>query len=176
MNEAIPNYYFYRAADITPNFLKSIGIEAVGIDLDNTTVFDMTFNPLPGVKEWLKSLKDAGLKLVIISNTNNLRARIISREFSIKCFALARKPSPKKILAGLNYTGVSPDKFAFIGDQLFYDIAAANRAGVVSIKVDPTAPEILFASKFRRRREKEREFMELYKDEYPEMRGLNDEY
>ena len=123
-----------------------------------------------------KSLKDAGLKLVIISNTNNLRARIISREFSIKCFALARKPSPKKIIAGLNYTGVSPDRFAFIGDQLFYDIAAANRAGVVSIKVDPTAPEILFASKFRRRREKEREFMELYKDEYPEMRGLNDEY
>lgn len=176
MNEAIPNYYFYRAADITPNFLKSIGIEAVGIDLDNTTVFDMTFTPLPGVKDWLASLKDAGLKLVIISNTNNLRAKIISREFSIKCFALARKPSPKKILAAVNYTGVAPGKFAFIGDQLFYDIAAANRAGVVSIKVDPTAPEILFASKFRRRREKERGFIELYKDEYPKMRGLNDEY
>lgn len=176
MHEAIPNYYFYRAADVSAKFLKSIGIEAVGIDLDNTAVFDMTPTPLPGVKEWLQSLRDAGFKLVFISNTNNLRAKFISRKFSIKCFALARKPSPKKILAGLNYTGVSPDKFAFIGDQLFYDIVAANRAGVVSIKVDPTSPEILFASKFRRRREKEREFIKLYKDEYPKMRGLNDEY
>ncbi len=176
MNEAIPNYYFHRAADITPGFLNSIGVEAVGIDLDNTAVFDMTPTPLPGVKEWLNSLREAGFRLVFISNTNNLRAKFIGRKFKIKSFALARKPSPKKILAGLNYTGVSPDKFAFIGDQLFYDIAAANRAGVISIKVDPTAPEILFASKFKRRREKEREFIELYKNEYPKMRGLNDEY
>lgn len=176
MHEAIPDYYFFRAADITPEFIKKHGIQAVGIDLDNTMVFDMTATPLPGVKEWIRSLRDAGIPAVIITNAQTLRSNIAGKKFGLKSFPLARKPKIKKILAGAQYLDCPIEKFALIGDQLFYDVAGANRAGAISIKVDPSAPEIFFAGKFRRRREKERLFIEDHADVFPKMRGLNDEY
>lgn len=176
MHEAIPDYYFYRAADITPEFLKQNGIQAVGIDLDNTMVFDMTATPLPGVTQWVKSLKEAGIPAVIITNAQTLRSNIAGKKFGLKSFALARKPKTNKIIAGAEYLGCPIERFALIGDQLFYDVAGANRAGAVSIKVDPSAPEIFFAGKFRRRREKERLFIEDHADVFPAMRGLNNEY
>lgn len=176
MHEAIPDFYFFRAADITPEFIKKNGIQAVGIDLDNTTVFDMTATPLPGVTEWIKSLKDAGISAVIITNAQTLRSNIVGKKFGLKSFSLAKKPKIKKILAGAQYLDCPIEKFALIGDQLFYDVAGANRAGAISIKVDPSAPEIFFAGKFRRRREKERLFIEDHADSFPKMRGPNDEY
>ena len=57
-----PDYIFPRFTDITPDFLLSLGIRALVIDVDNTLA--PYEQPLPDEKTllWFKALKDNGSK------------------------------------------------------------------------------------------------------------------
>ena len=160
IDNAIPDFFFKKLTDITADDLKAMGVKTIAIDLDNTAVKDSSYRVSPNVRAWARKMKKEGIKPVIVSNTFIHRAMWISYRLGFIPFvAPANKPSvlPLKIAAKLTHTDIH--SLAMAGDRLFTDILAANRAGAVSIRVEPIADEILFASRFRRIRQQEKQYL-----------------
>ena len=65
-----PDAYFKRVEDIDIEFLNKNKIKALLLDVDNTLV-DYTKKMTESVKKWAKNLKGQGVKLYILSNTND---------------------------------------------------------------------------------------------------------
>ena len=65
-----PNAYFNKIENITIEFLKKNKIKALLLDVDNTLV-DYSKKMTKEVKTWVKDLKGQGVKMYILSNTND---------------------------------------------------------------------------------------------------------
>ena len=65
-----PKAYFNNIKDVSIEFLQSHNIKGLLIDVDNTLI-DYNKNILFGVKEWIDNMDKEGIKLCILSNTNN---------------------------------------------------------------------------------------------------------
>ena len=89
---ALPSYCFDRITDIPIEFLKRNGVKAIGIDLDNTTVYDSTFKIIDGVTDWLKNVSENGIKIFIITNTYRYRTKKISEKMNCPYYAKENKP------------------------------------------------------------------------------------
>ena len=137
-----PDCRFEKITDITPDDLKEIGAEAVAIDIDNTSTYNASLYIHSAVRKWVKMIRAAGYPVMIVTNTLNLRAKLISKELgNIPFYAEAHKPEPKGIFRASEKLGVPTDKIAMIGDKLSADILAANRSGAKGIKVKPMKRE-----------------------------------
>ena len=64
-----PEAYFDNVLQIDVPFLQSNGLSGLILDVDNTLI-DLDKKMLPGTIEWANSLKSAGIKLCILSNSN----------------------------------------------------------------------------------------------------------
>ena len=134
----IPNYSFRGIIDVSTEFIKSLGVRFLMLDLDNTVATYSEHTPSDSIAQWVSSMKDCGVELCIVSNsTRKGRVDAIAENLGIEFIMGASKPSPKGILRAMNSAGVSAADSAFIGDQIFTDALAANRAGIVSIVVRP---------------------------------------
>lgn len=148
-----PQYRFERITQITPEDLNNMGVKGVAVDIDNTTAHDYTDIPLDGVAEWVESIKQAGFKVIVLSNGENERAKRFSKLIGdIGFVAVACKPLVFAYKKAQRKLGVLPKQMAMIGDQLFTDILGANAAGWVSIYVKPFAEEKRNVKSFQRRR------------------------
>lgn len=157
---ATPAFFVEKITDIKPVHLKNMGVEVVCIDLDNTTVYDSSLHSIEGVKDWVKSMKDAGLRVIILTNTFELRAKYFAHEFGrLEYVAMAHKPSLRGFKKVQELTALPPEKIAMIGDQLFTDVQGANEAGMVSIKVRMKQDEILLANHWHRVRKREKKYL-----------------
>lgn len=136
-NHKEPDYSFESVNDITPEVLQSIGAEAVAIDLDDTMVKNMSYSMPHKSREWVKSLKKKGIKVIIVSNTFVFRALYLSSKIGYVPFVpLAGKPLPFALQIASEILHINMDKIAMIGDKFDKDIISANRAGAISIKVE----------------------------------------
>ncbi len=160
---SLPQYFFDSMTDITPEDIFRMGGNAVGIDLDNTSVYDSTLKLFSGVREWLKSIQTAGIPVVIVTNTYNIRAKIIAKKMGgLPYIANAAKPDTECFRRATEITKTDVSKFVMIGDQLFTDVQGANNAGAISVRVKYKKREILALFHFIRIRKLE----ELYLDYY----------
>ena len=160
-SNSTPAYFYDSITDITPEDIFSMGGKAVGIDLDNTCVYDSTDTLFHGVKDWLQSMHENGIPVIIITNTYNFRAKVISRLMgNLPYIADANKPSPACFLKAAEMTGVNLSEFVMIGDQLFTDIQGANNAGAVSVRVKYKKREIMMWPYFLMIRRRERLYLE----------------
>lgn len=158
---AVPDYFFDKVTDITVEDVKKMNVNTLAVDLDNTLVVDASYRVSDKIREWVRGMKNAGVSVVIVSNTFIHRSVLLSLKLGgLPFVAPARKPSalPLKIAAKLAGTDIG--SVAMIGDRLFTDVLSANRAGAVSVKVEPIKDEVLFASRFRRIRKKEKKYLE----------------
>lgn len=159
-DNALPDFRFNRLTDIEPADVKAMGVKALAVDLDNTAVKDSSYRMIESTRAWADKMKEAGIPIIVVSNTFLFRALWLSYKmgkvpfvpFSFKPFVPALK-----IAAWL--AGTEIGSLAMIGDQLFTDVLCANRAGAVSVKVEPMEDEILFASHFRKVRKKEEKYL-----------------
>ncbi|MBR1810640.1 MAG: HAD-IIIA family hydrolase [Clostridia bacterium] len=170
MCNATPRYIYESVTCVSPAELSAMGAQAVGIDLDNTTVYDSTFTPRKGVKEWLKSVKAAGFPVIIVSNTNRPRAWVIAKMFRLPYFAMSKKPRTKNVVRAAEFLHVPIENFAMIGDQLFADVQAANDCGAISVWVRPFMKEKLFPRYFQKIRDREREYCNEHHIAYKEIK------
>ena len=132
-----PDAYFKRVEDITIEFLNKNKIKALLLDVDNTLV-DHTKKMTEDVIKWAKELKGQGVKLYILSNTND-KAKIegIVEKLDIKYQLFAMKPLKigfKKALKELNEKN---ENIAIVGDQIFTDIIGGSRCHIYTILVEP---------------------------------------
>ena len=160
-SNSVPQYFFDSITDIKPSDISGMAGKAVGIDLDNTTVYDSTLKLFPGVKSWLKEIKEAGFPVVIVTNTYNIRAKILAKKMgNLPFIANADKPDTECFRTACKLTGVEMNEFVMIGDQLFTDIQGANEAGAVSVKVRYKTRELLALFHFLAIRKKEKIYLE----------------
>ncbi len=117
--------------------LASSGYQLVLLDIDNTLVMHGTRIADDFSKRILLKIQNAGLKPYIISNAKFSRAKTFSESLGVPFQGLSGKPSPKGILRALQATDCQAQHAVMIGDQLFTDVIAANRAKVLSILVLP---------------------------------------
>lgn len=134
---------------ITPQVLTQHGVSLLLLDLDNTLSTYSDSLPTEQVLNWMNALQDAGISLYIISN-NRCQNRIenYAAACGIPCVHKAGKPSPKSLHKAMEEMGKTPSQTALMGDQIFTDGLAANRAGALSIVVVPLEFNNLFY-KFR---------------------------
>jgi len=103
-----------------------------------------------GLREMLASLRDAGLRLGIVSNTfvpSEVLDRHLDRERLLEylpvrvysCDAGIRKPDPQVFRIALQRAGLEADETIFVGDSPQADAAGARRAGMISVLKDPDA-------------------------------------
>jgi len=133
-----PQHSFQEITDISPGFLERHGIKLLMLDLDNTIAAYGEHSPSDTVVRWTEELKIHGIELYIVSNSvRKRRVASIAEMLGVGAVMAARKPSRKGILKAIAETGFPPESSALVGDQVFTDTLAANRAGIVSIIVKP---------------------------------------
>ena len=134
----LPRYSFRELTDIPPDFLGRLGIRFLMIDLDNTIAAYDEHAPSDRVSRWAVEMRRRGITMHIVSNsTREDRVRAFSGALGVGYVARARKPSPDGLLEAMATAGFGAAESALIGDQVFTDVIAANRAGIISMIVRP---------------------------------------
>ena len=87
-----PKYYCDRITDISPEFLKENNIKGLLLDVDNT-LLDTDKKMVEGLEDWHKKITDAGIKTIIVSNSNKKeKLEFISGKLNISFIHSIRSP------------------------------------------------------------------------------------
>lgn len=149
-----PYKMFYRATDITPEFLHTIGIKGLALDADNTLSEHHSQTAHDGIEGWLRNMESEGIKLMMVSNARARRVVPFANKLGLKFTSTALKPLPFGFWRAAKNMNIKPKELAAVGDQLFTDIMGANLAGVKPLLVTPIKEEDGASFKLRRRLEK----------------------
>lgn len=132
-----PNAHFNKVEEITVEFLQENEIKALILDIDNTLI-DYKQHLSENVINWAEELKSKGIKLYILSNTNNKeKVEKVSKKLDIPYFNLAQKPLKKGFLKTQKALNEKSENIGVIGDQIFTDIIGGNRCNMFTILVEP---------------------------------------
>ena len=133
----VPDYYFEKFSDASAEFLSSIGVKGIVLDIDNT--LEPYENPTPSAPllAWFDSLANAGIKAAFVSTTNATRVELFNKNLGFPAYFKAGKPFKKNVLRALSDMGVSADKSILMGDQVFTDVWAARNSGLRAILLPP---------------------------------------
>ena len=146
----VPEYRFERFNDVTVDFLLSIGVKGVLLDIDNT--MEPYEHPLPGdhVVAWLNSLHNAGIKTAIVSNNEWERVNLFNKDLAMPAYAKAGKPFKKNLIRAMGDIKTDREHTVFIGDQILTDVWAAHNAGIRAILVPPINDKKDLFTRFKR--------------------------
>lgn len=149
-----PDLIIDSAPDATPALLQSMGVAAVMVDVDDTLIASNARDISSRARQWLASLEQAGLPVLLLSNGERDRVEHCCRELGVDGLHLAGKPFFWAFKRGLRRLGKPAGETAMIGDQIFTDVVGANLAGMVSILVRPLSPGKLLHTRVARRFER----------------------
>lgn len=149
-----PSYTFCAYFHVTPAFLKEQGIRVLLLDIDNTLA--PYEQPLPDarLKNWLDSLKAAGISVAFLSNNHAERVELFNKELGLPCRYNAHKPLTRRAKKLFLSLGGTKKTTAFMGDQIFTDVLCARLAGATAILVPPIWDRRDCGTRFKRRLEK----------------------
>ena len=150
----VPDYKFATFNEASAEFLLSIGVKGLILDVDNT--LEPYENPVPGehVLKWFSELSAAGIKCAIVSNNGKERIDKFNESLGLTAYSKAKKPFKKNVLLALKDIGVSKNEAALMGDQVFTDVWAARNAGIKAILVPPINDKRDIFTRFKRLLEK----------------------
>lgn len=132
-----PDYMFRSFDEVTPEFLRSIGINALLIDIDNTLAPYEQPDADERIINWVKTLSDAGIKAALISNNHPPRVERFNKKLGLIAYADCGKPKSRMLLIAMEQMGSTISDTAGLGDQILTDTAAAHNLGLPSIIVPP---------------------------------------
>ncbi|MBQ6986093.1 MAG: YqeG family HAD IIIA-type phosphatase [Oscillibacter sp.] len=134
----IPARLYEHYTDLTPEVLAGLGVTLLLSDLDFTLAPKRVRRPDERLRGWIANLHAHGITLMIVSNNRSgRRVREFCAELGVPYQGHAGKPSTRGIRAAMSRAGASRDNTAMLGDKLLTDVLAANRAGVLSLMVEP---------------------------------------
>ena len=146
----IPDYYFDTFDMATPDFLLSIGVKGIILDVDNTLEPYENAKPSEKVLQWFSELNRHGISAAIVSNNNEKRIATFNEGLCIPAFPKAGKPFAKNVLRALDAMGINKSEAVFMGDQIFTDVWAAHNAGIRAILVPPINDKKDILTRFKR--------------------------
>ncbi len=145
-----PKGYFTKVEDISIEYLLKNKIKVLILDVDNTLI-DYYKNLSETTIKWAKDLKGQGMKLYILSNTNNReKVENVANKLDVPYKNFAMKPLKRGFKKIQKELQVENEKIAVIGDQLFTDILGGNRCKMFTILVDPINPKDYWYTAWKR--------------------------
>lgn len=132
-----PQRIFSRVTDITPALLARLGVRGILLDIDGTIA--PTHTPLPPqeVRDWLDTLKQAGILVYILSNNRHeARVRTLAQALDLPWQWHAGKPKKAGFDRAFSDTGLRPEELAVVGDQIYTDMWGARRNGCRALMVE----------------------------------------
>lgn len=149
-----PDFYLNNILDITIPFLKENHIQGLILDVDNTLI-DFDRNLLKGAENWVQMLKENGIKLCILSNSNQKeKVEKVATKLQIPYFYFAKKPLKSGFKKAKETLELENKQIAAVGDQIFTDVIGANRSNMISILVKPIGEKDIWITKIKRPLEK----------------------
>jgi HAD superfamily phosphatase (TIGR01668 family) len=154
LKSLLPNDYVKTVHDIPLEELKQQGIKGIITDLDNTLVEWDRPEATPEVKEWFQQVKDAGMKLTIVSNNSEKRVRSFAAPVQVNFIHSAKKPMTKAFVEACKQMNILVSEAVVVGDQIFTDVLGGNRANIHTILVVPVTDTDGVFTRFNRRMER----------------------
>lgn len=145
-----PKEYLNNILEINMDLLQKNNVKALILDVDNTLI-DFYRNILEGTEKWCEELKKQGIKMCILSNSNQKeKVEYVAKKLDLPYFNLATKPLKRGFKKAQKLLDVPNENIAVIGDQIFTDIIGANRCKMIPILVKPLAQKDIFITKLKR--------------------------
>ena len=149
-----PKEYFNSVKDITIEFLKENNIKGLILDVDNTLI-SLDKKMPEGISNWAKKLKEQGIKLCILSNSNKIeKVEAVAKIIEVPYIFFGKKPLKSGFIRAKEILKLQNENIAVVGDQIFTDIIGANRCNMFSILVKPIEEKDYLITKIKRPIEK----------------------
>jgi HAD superfamily phosphatase (TIGR01668 family) len=136
-----PFAVFRSVWDIPAEFFIKNGIRAVLLDIDNTLSTHNAQTPFPPAVLWIKKMKTAGIRLILVSNNHPPRIIPFAKKVGLPFVSDAKKPLSSGYRRALARLRLKKSEVCAVGDQIFTDIIGANLFGIKSVFVFPKEPE-----------------------------------
>lgn len=149
-----PTRAYKTILDVTPEVLREMNVTALILDIDNTMTTHDNPTPLEGLFEWLDSMRENDIKMMIVSNNHVPRVTPFAELLGLDFIPEGAKPLPVGYKKAAQKMGVPKKNICTIGDQLFTDILGAKLFGIKSILVIPIEPEKTLFFRIKRAAEK----------------------
>ena len=157
----MPDYIFGKTSNITPEFLKNLGIKHLLLDVDNTLTTHGNPEPAQGIEEWIKTMQENGIKLIITSNNYRRRVEPFAKKIGLDFISFSAKPLPIGFIRAMKRLGGTTKNTVVVGDQIFTDIIGAHILGMKAIMTLAILEEDGIGFKIKRKFEKK--YIDLYK-------------
>lgn len=149
-----PDIYIENVKSINIELLEKYEIKGLILDIDNTLI-DYDKNMLDGAKKWCDDLKEKGIKMCILSNTNKVyKVEKVAKILELKYEYFAHKPSKKGFNKAKKLLNLEPQNIATVGDQIFTDVWGGRRSKMKTILTKPIDSRDILITKFKRPFEK----------------------
>lgn len=145
-----PNEYFKKVSDISYEYLVKNKIKGLILDVDNTLI-DYYKNMSEDTLKWASKLKNKGIKMCILSNSNKVeKVKEVAKKLDLEYIYFGMKPFKKGFIKAQNILNLNADNIAVVGDQIFTDVIGANRMKMHSILVEPIEEKDIFITLIKR--------------------------
>ncbi len=156
-----------RIQYVTPDDLRSLGVEGILLDVDNTLTKFHSQELSDEVADWLKMMQNEGFKMTVVSNGFAKRVLPFTNKIGLDAVSLSCKPSPIGFWRGAKRLGLPLKKCIAIGDQVFTDVLGSKLAGVkmlllMPIELERDRPTIMLKRHF------EKGILRRFRQKHPE--------
>lgn len=145
-----PHHHLPSVLDLSPDWLQSLAIDGLLLDVDCTLKDHGQAEVPPAVIDWLDRLRGERMPLALVSNGKGRRIGPLASALDLPFVAMAGKPLPFGLWTAARRLGLKPSRSAIVGDQLFTDVLAGRLAGLRTILVSPTSPDAPWMTRVKR--------------------------
>ena len=145
-----PDLYLKNVTEITMEILNKYNIKGLILDIDNTLI-DYDKNLPEEFITWCKNLKEQGIKMCILSNTNKkYKVEKVAKELNLEYIYFAHKPSKKGFYKAKELLKLKEKTIATVGDQVFTDVWGGRRCNMFTILTKPIDKRDILITRIKR--------------------------
>ena len=154
MEEYLPDIYQKSIYTLDYSKLLGRGIKCLLFDLDNTIVPPFSAEMPKKAKDLFVGLKQKGFKIIIFTNSPQIRLKGFKNYLGVDGVSSAHKPRVNKLIKLLKDYGFTASEVAIIGDQIMTDVKCGNKVGITTVLVNPISDKDFFLTKIHRFKER----------------------
>ncbi|MBO4853954.1 MAG: YqeG family HAD IIIA-type phosphatase [Oscillospiraceae bacterium] len=133
-----PDWRFDAYTDVTPDFLRDLGVKLLLCDLDYTLAPRSVARPDETLRRWIGKMEETGIRVMILSNNRRpVRVETFCRDLGITYVGHAGKPLRRGFRRAMSEAGVTERETAMLGDKLLTDALGGHLSGVWVLTVEP---------------------------------------
>ena len=145
-----PKGYFNKVSEISLEYLKENKIKGLILDVDNTLI-DYYRNISEETINWANSLKENGIKMCILSNSNKKeKVKEVAGKLGLEYTYFGMKPLKRGFKRAKKMLSLENNEIAAVGDQIFTDVIGSNRMKMFSILVEPIKEKDILVTLIKR--------------------------